>query len=413
MEAALSASKKQAEDGLMKRAASLILILITVALGQGCSFPQKYRIEEIQNILILGLDTVDDQIQATIVVDSISTSSKAGEEKVTYKAYTMTGRTDFEISRKFHELTNKRITYYHLKYVLIGEDAARKGIEKYLNFLVEDHEPVFTHRLIISKGSSAKEFIEQTSSQSSSLAEYLDSLFTEKTTGKTSEVRLLDYAVSTKRPWTSLYIPVVEPDTSSKVQTGGGGQGSQASPSQSAGEQSVNVKLEGYAIFNEDRLVDFADGDTAMGVNFVINEMYNACLTVQDIKGQNASVEVMNSKAKIMPDYNEPLSAKIEVTIETNLDEYNFYSDIPKEEFVSYLEQQGSSNIQAKIVKAITLAQKNKADVLGIGSAFYHKDPVKWQNIKNVWPDIFAGMNFTVTVKMVIKRTYLIRASEG
>ncbi len=386
----------------MKRAALLLAVFTAVIFSEGCAFPQQYRIEEVQNILVLGLDAKDDLIEVTLLVDSIRDSSRTGEEKVVYKAYALTGKTIFEISRNFHALTNKRITYYHMKYIIIGEGAARNGIEKYLNFLLEDHEPVFTHRLLVSRGKAAKEFIEQTSQQSASLADYLDSRFTEKATGKTSEVRMSDYAIATKRHWTSLYIPVIQPDPASEVKTGGGDNAS----------QSANVKLEGYAIFREDRLVDYMDGDAAMGLNFVVNEMHSGNITVQDFRGQNASIEIMQSKAKITPGFGDPLSAKITVTIDANLVEYYQYTDVTGEDFLSFLEQQGCAAIQARIAQAVVQAQRNKADVLGIGDAFYHKDPVKWQALRDAWPDIFADLEITIEVNLQLKSTYSLGAAE-
>jgi len=212
---------------------------------------------------------------------------------------------------------------------------------------------------------------------------------------------VIDYAIAMKRPWTSLYIPVVEPDTSSVVQAGN-----------SQNSQSVNVKLEGYAIFNGDRLAGFMDGDTAMGANFIINEMHSACITAQDIKGHSASIEVIDSRAEIIPGFSDPLSATIKVSVKANLVDYNIYSGISEEEYLCCLEQQGRDSILNKIEKAIAFAQQNNADVLGVGEAFHHKDPIKWQSIESGWPAMFGGMVFFVEVTLEIKGTYYFSAVE-
>ena len=49
------------------------------------------------------------------------------------------------------------------------------------------------------------------------------------------------------------------------------------------------------------------------------------------------------------------------------------------------------------------MLQKEGTDVIGMGDAFYHKDPKKWQSINANWQEIFSTLNITVKVNVYIQ----------
>ncbi|MDD5016874.1 MAG: Ger(x)C family spore germination protein [Eubacteriales bacterium] len=394
---------------MIKKVLALFLILFAMLILHGCFFPEKHPIEDLQNILIAGIDRDGEDIVLTIVVDTIN-QSNSGENQIGAELYVATGKTVFEAKRSLHEYTEKRIVWYHLKYIIIGEEAAEQGIDPYLSFFCENNENRFSHRLIVAQGITAKDLVQQICSQEGGVSENIDSLFTETArTGKSSEITLLDYAITRERPWESLYIPVITLIDNPVAQKSDDTQGQDG---ESSHEHKVLLQLDGYALFDEDLLTCFLDGDSTRGINFVINELDSTGIVVQDDKGQNVSLEIIESKVSIKPDFDEPLSAAIEVVVKSNMVEYTENQDVG-EEYITYLEQRQDAYIQNEIEQALTVIQQKKLDVIGMGDAFYHENVFKWNNIKEDWQNIFADLKITVKVTSDIKCTYSLLNAAG
>ena len=101
-----------------------------------------------------------------------------------------------------------------------------------------------------------------------------------------------------------------------------------------------------------------------------------------------------------------PLSAAINVKIESNLVEFDKNYDPSEEQVIMYLEQQQSATIKDQMEEAITYMQQARCDPARIGDAFYHKDPVKWQDIENDWYQLFEDIDIEVKVDSRILNTY-------
>ena len=107
----------------------IAFILAFMILFSGCSgLPNKTPLEEIQAILIVGLDTKDDQVDLTV----LSVGSKPGAESnkggESIKVYESSGRTVYEAKQKMSLYHDKHMIWAHLEYIIIGDEAARSGI---------------------------------------------------------------------------------------------------------------------------------------------------------------------------------------------------------------------------------------------------------------------------------------------
>ena len=340
---------------------------------------EKYPTEEIENILVIGVDIDNEgQIKLTAVVDKINEGSEPGKEQISTEIYTATGQTIFEAKRYLHSYTEKRISWYHLKYILIGEEAAKQDIGTVLDFFCENDENRFLHRLVVSRGMSAETFITSTVTHTNNLAETLDSLFEDtKRTGLSSEVHLLDYASSCECKWSCIYIPTVELALATPHASTDG--------EDSEDDPDYLTVLAGYALFGkDDQLTVYIDGNEALGMSIVLNKLESAAVIVTDIHGQLVSLEIMSSKANIKTDFNDAPSAAIKVVMTAFMVEYHETQDVAEEEYISYLEEQMSVFIKSIVEQALSTGQRYGTDAFGIGSALYHSHPTASESLKSI-----------------------------
>ncbi|MGI5849579.1 MAG: Ger(x)C family spore germination protein [Christensenellales bacterium] len=391
----------------MKKVSLLLLILFGMLSVQGCSFPEQYPIEDTQNILVAGLDIDGENVVVTALVDTIK-SGKPGEEKIEYKLYKTTGKTVFEAKRNFHTYTEKRVAWYHTKYLVIGEQAAKEGLDRLLNYFIEDNQPRMLFRLIIAKGMTANDFLQQSNIQQASLADNIDTLFEESArTGMSREIHIINYVSFQGIPWQSIYIPTIELLPNPDQQKSAGPQ--QSGPQSSGGQQksqTMLVKLEGFALFDGDKLACCLDGNSARGLNFVNNDIKSAGISIKDQKGCDVALEIMESKAKIVPSFKDQLSANIDISVKANLVEYQGTIDIFDEKSIKYLEQQLNVFILKEIEQAILTMQEKHTDTIWMGDTFYHNNPIKWQDIKGDWKQLFTDLKITIKVSSNIITTY-------
>lgn len=398
---------------MKRRIVSLIIIIALTLSFAGCSFPEAFPIEKEQNILIAGVDVEGEDIVLTALVDSISGGGESGKEQVKYKLFESKGITVYDADSHLHQAMEKRPSWFHTKYILVGEEAAKSGVNRLFSFFAEDDETRLLYRIAVVKGMTAKEFLQKANTGKQDLADYLDTLFsTLDQTAKSREIHLINYASQIEIPWVSNYMPVLElqknpinSEGSSGGDSGGGGSDS------GSGEQKYLVTLNGFALFDEDILAGFMSGDIARGLNIITNDAKSMEASVKDRYGNNVGLEVMQCSSSIKPSF-EPLSAEIEVNIEANLVEY-LKSDPLNEDDIKFLEQQLSERILGEIAQAIMLMQQYKSDPARIMDAFYHKDPVRFQSIAGEWKSTFSSLNITVKVNSKILHTYELRQAIG
>lgn len=381
----------------MARKCVLLMLAAAMLFASGCALPEPYALEDIQNILIIGVDMEDGDIKLTAVLDRIEVSSEPGKEQITTQVYVSTGETVFDAKRKLHAYSEKRASWFHLKYIIIGEEVAEQNIGDVLDFFCENDENRFLHRLIVSKGMSASDFLIKAAANNKELVNDLDALFKQvDQTGESSAVHLLDYAASCECKWGQLYIPTIELIDNAHYNSGESGD-ENASPI---------ARLSGYALFRESQLACYLDAHQAMGLNFVINKIKSAEITVTDMHGHLISLEVVKSKASIKPKLDGAPSATISVVVDTFMVEYHDPTDSTSDEFIQYVEAQQSAYVTGIIASALEAAKNCGSDVFGIGSALHHAYPVKSEPYKENWNDIFSTMEIAIEVKSKVQCTY-------
>ncbi|CDN44331.1 Germination protein, Ger(X)C family [Paenibacillus sp. P22] len=284
----------------------------------------------------------------------------------------------------------------HLRILILGEEIARGGISKPLDFISRNRELRTDFFLIVAKNASASEILDMYSPidpiPSNSLFTKLEtSDNTWSATGKVTLDRLIqDLSKEGKGPALTTIELIGKPQAGEKISSA----------------QNINpavvLKYDGMAAFKYDRMAGWMDENDARVLNFIQNSTYMTTLTAPcpGSKGL-VSYQVLRSKAKIRslaPD-------EFEVVLHTQQDiaDIGCRLDITDPSTLSALTKAADEKLEAMMNKTIRKLQKQlKVDVFGFGDALHRQNPKEWHKIKD-WNREFE------TAKVKVKSVSTIR----
>lgn len=140
---------------MIRKLLSLLLPILLLTLLTGC-----WNSRELNSLAIavaLGIDKVGDHymVSAQVVVPSNIASSKGGDD-VAVTMYKSEGKTVFEALRRMTTVAPRKIYLPHLRVLVLGEELAKEGIAKPLEFLSRDHEPRTDFFIVVAKHLTAE-----------------------------------------------------------------------------------------------------------------------------------------------------------------------------------------------------------------------------------------------------------------
>jgi len=387
-----------------------LLILLLTGCGDGHPLPPQMEIDDIDLIKVIALDRCHDAnkvkitvtFQKATAVSSGQESGSIGNEQVI--VLSSLNDTVQAAIRQFQTYTSNKVFWGHTGFYLIGEDAAKEDIVKYLDFLARDHDFRPNCRVYVTYG-KAGDILEKSNLPGFFIADYLESL-TENTkllskSGNLKMMRLMHEL--DENTIFGLAIPAISLD----------GELVKSKGSQFPLKEAVRV--EGYAIIKDFKLAGFVSQSDSRGYNIIMNNASRGMIGITDESGENVGVEIMGINSKTIPviKNGQVTEIRIKTRLETNVDEVHSRKDIFTEDSLIYLEQQQAEVIKKEMENCMKLAKDLEADFLGIGKAVKLKHPIVWNRIKDHWDEIFREIEIKFEIDSHINRTYDIREPNG
>ncbi len=391
-----------------------MVLFICVAAVTACSsknMPNRREIDEMELVRVVGIDKSPadpEMIQLSAASKEQSTAGNKGGELGTGKPksflFLSEGKTVFDAARTIQTHTDKKFFWGHVDFILMGEEAARDDIGKYLDFFSRDGELRLDTRVFLVKGTSARELLEKVSGSEVFVADQLKSLEKNVEMLSISEaMELIELMEELDKGHSAGVVPSLFLTEHSGEHRG------------SSEEKTKNIEVDGYAVIKEFKLIDFVGRPYSRGYNFIKNKARSMVIEVEDPAGKAIALELIDSRTRIIPEFEGDQLKKVifETTFSSNIDEVHSRADVFNEETLTWLEEKQSQKIKEEMEYVIALAQKNKADFLDLGHIINMKHPYKWHAIKEQWNKIFPDLKTDVKVKSKIMRTYDIKEPIG
>lgn len=387
----------------VKRILSLYLLFIMLMTLSGCklAFIGRTEMSRIEFIRAIAVDKVPDKentVRLTIATQSIQSGGGGGGQQKMSEILFSEGETVFDAIRNFWNFMDKRPFWGHLEYIIIGEEAARDGLLKYIDFFCRDPEVRLNAKVFVTKGHRASEILEKGNRQDKFVFDRLEGLG-ENLWGQSvsNTVDLMEVMYILDNPFLSLYIPSLDLGMFTK--------------SEPSGDGKMDIVLGGFALFRGDKLVAHLNTELGMGINWLKNKIKSGVIIVKSPQGKNISLEIIESNTKLKPNIVDgKLSATLEVKTTSHIAEIRSSEDIFTEKTLAALEKEEQQAIKEEIESTIKFAQDNGLDFFGMAVKVFHKYPIEWEDVyEKDWEDVFPNISFNVKVVSKIPRTYNIK----
>ncbi len=391
----------------MKKKIILLLILITITnFLSGCW--SKREIDELSIAMGIGIDKIDNEYLITVqLINPSEITVDTSSTRTAVTIYQTRGKTIFEAFRKLTQKTPRKVYLSHIQTIVFGEEFAKNGIAKALDFFSRDHELRTDFYILVSRRFKAEDIL---------------SILTplEKIPAKNMHTSLQ----MSEQSWAATYhieldelIKILVSDGKNPVLTGitisGDVDSGTAKENIERIKPFTTVQIDHIAVFRGDKLVGWLNEDESKGFNFINDNVESTIINIPCLDNQLISLEIVRSKTKLKckVENGEP-RIYIDVTAESNIGEVQCDSKILETKSIYEFEENAEKIIKDEMEVVIEKAKTiYKSDIFGFGEAIHRADPKLWKELKDGWDDKFANLPVNMNVDVKIRRLGTISES--
>lgn len=384
------------------------VLLCAVLTGcRGNFLPASNELDQFEIVQVVGIDkSAEDpsQVEVTFIIQTKTQSSGKGSQgSAVITVMSSTGPTVFDAARRLKASCDKIIYFGQVDYFLIGEEAAREDFSKFYDLVQRGPEIRLSAKIYLIRDTSAKEFLEVTSSGEKFIADRLEGLKTDiDLLSNTSEATVIDVTSMLDQRTSATIIPALRSvDTENKKSTG-------QLPEK-------DIQIGGYAVIKDFKLVGFLDADIARGYNFLTGRVSSCPVNVTDSTGAYVSLELIRSNTEVKAQFDGDTLAGVTYRIHafSNIEEQHSRANIYTDRELEELADKQSAVLREAMVRVIEASQEFQVDCTGLGQAVSLHHPFRWDKLRDSWAQIYPGLKIEIEVESEIARSYDIVEPNG
>ena len=304
------------------------------------------------------------------------------------KPYATLTYSGTNISQAFHKMQvdlPRKISFGQAKLVIIGQEMAKEGIKKILEFIIREPSLNINLAMFVAPG-KAKEVIYMAPTFEKSQTRILLGF-------SKNEIALL----TTPKD----FLETVNGDMAVSILKVG-----KRKMVSENGKKVVWVGTDGVALFKNYKMVGKLTAYEGRGALWLRNTIKQALVTIQSpTDHKEINLTVLQAKAKIHPSKNEPYAFDVHFNVEDDLAESDSAIDLSKEANIKKLELIAEKDIRKRIEAAFTTSKKAGADAFQFGEYLSWYKPKIWKKAQRNWTSIYQDkVKLNITVDLKIKR---------
>lgn len=358
------------------------LIPFCIFLG-GCTHDMnKEEIDSINMALVLGIDYKDEEYRICALYSSGGgESTGAGEGPGKEEIVKGKGKTAYEALEDLKLNDKKNLTLAQTGIFLIGEGAAKKGIEQSIDFLKRDETIKMEALIYIIKGEEAQKFIKKAMDKKQIIHENLDAMKQKQLKFVTrNENTIVNILNEMEQKNTSLLIPYL-------ITKDGG------------------FLIEGYAVFDQLKLYDYLDHETSDGVNFLRNIIRTFPIYLKE--GVDLSVTYTKTRMKTEID-DQLITVTIKVDFETAFKEIIADTNAFTMSELNRLTAKQEEYILEVLKKPVDYSIKNGLDILRLARLVENQNVSKWNDIRDNWSNMISEVRYEYQIRSKITKSFIL-----
>lgn len=383
----------------------LISYLMCIVILTGCF--DANELDQLAISLVVGLDLENDKLLYTAEVIDLRYSSEGSGSinDVSVKYVQGTGNTVYEAFRDIPLKFGRRIYGAHIKAVIFGEDIAKKGLVPYMDVLFRSREIRESAYVIVAKGAKAYEVMGINSGSEQIPANYIVSVIESiEHNAKTIDTNIIDFINYYYRMGQHPVTAVLEKKEKLALNHTG----------EETGTQEFELSSIGSAVFKNDILVGYLNGNDTKSFNFILGNVNSGVITFPtpvEEDGNLFSFLVaikVNTKNDVLLE-NDRIILKTKIKIKGYLGEVEGNIDITKGENLEKMAEACSKTVEEGIKSTVKKVQQEFGfDIFGFSHEFHKKYTNEWRKIEGNWDEIFAEADFEIEVDTDIISTGLL-----
>ena len=373
----------------------LTLIILSNMLLTGC--PAGREVNKLAIVASVGIDKAGDGYLVTYqIINPKAIASKKSVAESPVILYTDTGKDLFEILRRITTQSPRKIYGSHLRTIVFGEEMAKEGIQKTLDFYVRDHEYRTDFYFLVAKGTTANNILKViTPLEPIPGIKLYDTLeASEESWAPTKTIKIFDLVndliADGKNPVLT-GVEVRDPMNNSN---------SIESLKQSDTSQLI---LSSLAAFKKDKLAGWLNESESKGYNYITGNVKDTIGFIQYDEHNQITFEIIKAKAKpkvyLLSD--KP-AISVEILLKVNLAAQTGDLDITAKDVLDKTSRKLEEKTENVCNDAIKHTKELEADVFGFGEEIHRAYPKLWQSIKSDWNKEFVDLPVNVKVDIEI-----------
>ncbi|MCM3630598.1 Ger(x)C family spore germination protein [Paenibacillus glycanilyticus] len=383
---------------LYKFAVSMLCLLLLT----GCW--SRRELNELLIVLGMGIDWEDGHYLVSYQVvnpSEISNQQKRGDRPPS-TLFQGRGRTLFEAARSVTTEAPRKVYLGHLQIYVIGEEAARRGINELIDVSARDNETRMDFNIIIAKGTKAENVLKLYTPveklPSYSMQQSLQT--SEKNWAPTIAVTLDEALTNLSSQGSELALTGIRVIGSPEI-----------------GETKQNVekflppsrfRYSGIAAFKGDKLIGWLNERESRGYTDITNNLDSTTIAIPCGEQRYLGVEVTSSNSKIKTKVvNGKPEVEVAIRTEANIVERSCTDvDLSKPETIKELEAKTKQSVQTNVEDAVSRAKEMKSDIFGFGTQMEKDHPAFWNQVKDKWRDeYFPKIKVNYKIQIFIRDT--------
>lgn len=372
-----------------KRAVAALALCFSLLLSGCLPLEAHYReVEQLRILQALGLDRSGSGVLVTLAAQA--------EEGGGALCYTGAGESvSAAIEQAKERSVEEELFTGHLRWLLIGEDAAREGMEPFLSYICRSPDARMDMPLFVLRGETAREAIGAGAGADKGACEALQAACVKLEAQRSAEpVTAAELFRALERRDCALLCALetasteVEPEEgSAETESGGTAAAEGFAPA-------------GYAILKQGRLVDFLDRDAALGADFLMNTVGLRELVLHDRYGAPVTVEIHRGGTRLHPKWEDGQLRGLEIsaTVRASVLETGSRS-LSAQENADYLTARLEAAVSDRIGAALWRCKSMETDFLGLGERLEQQSPLEMRRLNQPLGPLLPELELSISVQ--------------
>lgn len=381
----------------------IIIIVFSTLLLTGC---WDYReLEDLAIVSSIGIDIEEDQINVSAqIINSkkVSTNSQGGggSEEASSFVYQKSAPTIREAITKMVLESPKKLYLGHMDLLIIGEEAAKKGINDFIDFFMRDFEARKIFTTVVAKDAKAIDVLK--------IVQPLESV-TGKSIHYSFEATTRYYGAFSNASFDEIIacrFTEGRHPTIVAVEIRGPIEEATNSDNIKETESKTKIAIIGAGVLKNDKLIEYIGENESVYYSMVRSKVQTTTVSFKcDDKNNygNIVIDGLKVSLNVEPSTNIP-HAEVTMSGEAALTECNCKIDLEVPENIKKIEDMINKKMKNEMKQMISKIQKFNTDIFGYGEFLYRNHYQYWNKQKKKWNEIFPKIETTIKSNIKVIR---------